>query len=111
MGTVEIILSIQQHEALSFLVALVIAVVSAEPEADAYGYYGRGYGYGGYGYGGYRGKRSAEPYYGYGYGRGYGYGGYGYGGYRGKRSADAEATAVAEPEAEAEAAPEAWYGY
>merc|ERR1712020_443701 len=89
---------------LAIFVALVIAVVSAEPEADAW------YGYGGYGYGGYRGKRSADAdaYYGYGgyYGRGYGYGGYGYGGYRGKRSADAEpeadATAVAEAAPEAE---------
>merc|ERR1712002_1272902 len=88
---------------LALCVALVIAVVSAEPEADAYYGYGGygGYGYGGYGYPGYyRGKRSADAdaYYGYGYGRGYAYayGGYGYpyayAGYRylGKRSADAE---------------------
>merc|ERR1712043_18219 len=103
MGHSKSNLQFDNMKVLALFVALVIAVVSAEPEADAYygygGYGGYGYGgYGGYGYGGYRGKRSAEPYYGYG-----GYGGYGYGGYRGKRSADAdaEATAVAEPEATA----------
>merc|ERR1712122_220979 len=96
-------LQFSNMKVLALFVALVIAVASAEPEADAYYGYGGygGYGYGGYGYGGYRGKRSAEPYYGYGGYGGYGYGGYGGYGYGGKRSADAdaEATAVAEPEA------------
>merc|ERR1712037_27321 len=92
-------------------VALAIAAVVAEPEAEAlanpdaeaaadawHGYYGYGRRWGGY-YGGYYG----HP--------------YGYGYYRGKRSpapeAEAEASAVAEPEADAdaEAAADAWYGY
>merc|ERR1711962_972776 len=71
--------------------ALVLALVSAEPEADpagyryGLGYYGRGYGYRGYGY------------------RGYGYRGYGYRGYRGKREAEAE------PQPEADADPAVFY--
>merc|ERR1712018_493244 len=71
---------------LAFLVALVIAVVSAEPEAKAV----PGYPYGG----GYYGKRSAdaEPEARYPYVHAYK-----------KRSADAE------PEADAGAKP--WYGY
>merc|ERR1711962_1112354 len=66
--------------------ALVLALVSAEPEADpagyryGLGYYGRGYGY-----------------------RGYGYRGYGYRGYRGKREAEAE------PQPEADADPAVFY--
>merc|ERR1712083_692191 len=85
-------------------VALAIAAVCAEPEAepkadaDPEAWYGHYYGWPGY-YGGYRG------YYGWGgyYGHPYRYG------YRllGKRSADAEPKADAEPEADADAA--AWY--
>merc|ERR1712055_528646 len=71
-----------------FLLAIVLAAVSAEPESKPYygGYLGR-YGYGGYGH--YLGKRSADAdsYYG-GYLGGYGYGGYGH--YLGKRSAEAK---------------------
>merc|ERR1712241_1184695 len=82
-------------------VALAIAAVMAEPEAEPtpeaapeaaadawYGYYGYGRRWGGY------------PYRGY----------YGY--YRGKRSPDAEAepTAAAEADPEADAAADAWYG-
>merc|ERR1712117_636241 len=65
--------------------ALVLALVSAEPEADpagyryGLGYYGRGYGYRGY--------------------RGYGYRSY----YRGKREAEAE------PQPEADADPAVFY--
>merc|ERR1711945_56171 len=86
---------------LVFLVALVIAIVSAEPEADSDPWYG-------YRYGGYRGYYGRPYGYGYGYYGGY-YGhpytyGYGYR-YLGKRSADAE------PEADAEAKPRYYSGY
>merc|ERR1712043_125946 len=72
---------------IAVLAFALFAAVIAEPEAEAspdayygYGRYGR-YGYGGYGYGGYGrgygyghylGKRSAEPFYGYGYPFAYG---------------------------------------
>merc|ERR1712142_766775 len=86
-------------------VALAVAAVVAEPEAEAdaavlySGHYGHPgyYGYGGYGLG-YRG------YYGGLYGYGLGHYGYGYRHF-GKRSADAE------PEADADAAADAYYGY
>merc|ERR1712055_646109 len=101
--------SLEACSSMKFLVILaLLGCVLAEPEAKAdadawYGGYGLGYrGYGGYGLG----YRS----HGLGYG---GYGGYGsYGGYRshyiGKRSADSEPEAVAEAEPEADA--DAWYG-
>merc|ERR1711997_1201624 len=87
-----------------FVVALALAAVVAEPEADAaadayYGYYGRP-AYYGQRWGGYNGY----------YGNYYGYGGYprtyGYGYNRfWKREAEAE------PEAKPEAAADAYYGY
>merc|ERR1711881_184580 len=89
-----------------FVVALALAAVVAEPEADAaadayYGYYGRP-AYYGQRWGGYNGY----------YGNYYGYGGYprtyGYGYNRfWKRDADAEPEAEAKPEAEAD--PAAYY--
>merc|ERR1712020_331346 len=91
-----------------FVVALALAAVVAEPEADAaadayYGYYGRPayYGQRWGGYNGYYGN-----FYGYGgYPRTYGYG-YGYSRFW-KRDADAEPEAEAKPEAEAD--PAAYY--
>merc|ERR1711883_45728 len=107
---------------MKLLAVLSLALVGCVMADPGYGGYGH-HGYGGYGHHGYYGKRSAEPTavaeadadaapgYGYGYGHGYGhgygyggyghhgYGGYGHHGYYGKR--EAEATAVAEPTADA----------
>merc|ERR1712158_201329 len=82
-----------------FACLVAMALADAEPKADAdpyYGYYGLGYHGLGYGLG----------YRGYGYGDGLGHYGYGLG-YYGKRSAEAEPTAAADADAEADP----YYGY